>query len=542
MPTMTCETIYQLASKFIPILTFDTQETLFPALAEAWLTQESAGSWGPGQYDRGTTIMLAPYTDSTFGGDVAGGWHGPGSSPIVLLATGDPNAIGNPTYATYDPATSGKDLFLDFAGWADVPTDAAGQLAYIQATFSGLGNAMNPDFVTPPAPADLPSFVFPQPDQPTVYAEVEWAGEYPRFDAARVKDHPGDQYDFPPTGPDGVSPYDQLDGYIVVTYYYLFPATSNPPIAGSSALQRESQWEAISLFFSSPPNQSDVSPTKRPDFPQFDVENALPKFVVYSGGYQDNNGVPLNSDYIPLDNSECQPWSATSGAIQFLGFHPIAFVTCGTHRLLFQPTTAIPATGIGTGGTADELAIISGTLFGIAGLVVNYCPLLAAAGHPEAAAACYIICAYMGLLALIFFFLWWLVEQSSSSSGGGGSGATPPAPADSAPDTVVGWGPAAAPPGAPVLGHSSVVDFVLRVIDRFQFDSVSAAYPPPASSCEHPTWWDFAGRWGIRTTMPSLSGWDNGPRRVDKYGGRSRGYWNAYALVKFWAQNPQYGP
>jgi hypothetical protein len=47
-----------------------------------------------------------------------------------------------------------------------------------------------------------------------------------------------------------------------------------------------------------------------------------------------------------------------------------------------------------------------------------------------------------------------------------------------------------------------------------------------------PSWWGFAGRWGVRVTPAASGSWDSGSRRTDP-SGRSRAYWNAYQLVQY---------
>ena len=55
---------------------------------------------------------------------------------------------------------------------------------------------------------------------------------------------------------------------------------------------------------------------------------------------------------------------------------------------------------------------------------------------------------------------------------------------------------------------------------------------PAPGVVEMPTWWLFPGRWGVRAKNRASSHRDSGTRRVDAFE-RSRGYWNAYHLVRF---------
>jgi hypothetical protein len=181
--------------------------------------------------------------------DAEGGCADGSGSRIRLERTGDRSAIGNPAYATYD---ENKDLFLDFAGWDNTNAYNEGSLNYLAEIFSGLGAAMNPGLVTPvPLGSVSPTPDFggtPQPTDPAVYAEVEWAGMYPFLDA-RTSDVKG-MSDF------DTASMNLLRPYVALNYYYLYPATELPAEISTpetSVFTREAQWEAITVFLEGDP-------------------------------------------------------------------------------------------------------------------------------------------------------------------------------------------------------------------------------------------------------------------------------------------------
>ena len=47
--------------------------------------------------------------------------------------------------------------------------------------------------------------------------------------------------------------------------------------------------------------------------------------------------------------------------------------------------------------------------------------------------------------------------------------------------------------------------------------------PLPAGAIEMPSWWTFAGRWGVRVNRLAAGQWDSGTRRTDPFG-RTRAY------------------
>jgi hypothetical protein len=524
MAEMNCQTLTDLARRFQPVLRFHPSERIFPALAEAWLSACSGESWGAGGAKfRGTALMRAATGDTAFGdpsfvrASCAGG-AGVGS-PIDDDRGNANNDIGNPDYA--HPADM-QDAFLDFGGWDDPVGFSTCSPAYLAEVFSGLGSAINPTAVTEVPLDRLTSTAAPttfgtaQPKQPTVYAEVEWAGMFPRID----KNRPGEQKDF--AHPDN-DVFKGLDSYVAVTYYYLYPSVEPPPKSAEGVRKLEGQWEAITVFLKG--DQGGAGAGKRPR----DFSGLEPRFVTYSRGFD-------NVDSTPLPAS-CRPWDDQTLPVEKDGEHPIAYVSAGTHRNFFVldegsmtnngatgGSTVITATNIGTpnplgsyimmGGAALIAASVFAGPFGPAVLILG------------------IIVFVIGLLVLAFT-----------------GGQAPPAPEDPPKNEPTqpgqedvatdGTGPAGVPPGtAKPTQASGSVDFTLRVIDRFYGD-LFGGFPPAGGSCELPPWWDYGGRWGVKLGDPNSPGWDSGSRRADRFE-RSRGYWNARELVWFVSQNPKF--
>src|SRR6185369_17422298 len=115
----TCETLYELALAYHPILRFADAERVFPILAESWLTHTTGAPWTaadaeaddvpPDPFCRGTTIVRSDIDVSNL--TILGGAPNADDRPIQLSSlSGDRDAIGN-----YD--TVGADVFLNFGGW-----------------------------------------------------------------------------------------------------------------------------------------------------------------------------------------------------------------------------------------------------------------------------------------------------------------------------------------------------------------------------------------------------------------------------------------
>lgn len=558
------QNVVALALSYQPILLFDPSERFYPIAAEEFLNHRSTEPWNPNTNERGSAVMLTDCNATSFDDvNVLAGSHFPAGDHLELSDSA-PNGIGQ----LFSVNSSSQDLFLNVAGWDDAqsssdpkdPRFTKGSLEYLDLLFRRVSNAMNPSIpleeTTP-----TPKFTIPRLKVPTVYAEVEWAGIYPRLDKERV-DQVGGQRDFAPAIGNGAPSEDttmhEFDSYIAVNYYLLYPAME-PALARDTdeIRKREGQWEAITVFLKSRDlgdrlkMRNSRDGRQRPDFffssdvPGYGDDGMVhvpgttdffePRFVAYSQGY--GNGADIDS---PL-SAEVRFVTPDSF---FFNRSPLVYVSAGLHKNLFdiaaQVTTgdSPPDPTLNTVGGA--MMGFGGSAFGVCISITTICP----AGGPLTVAGC-VACwggaAAIFLIGLILFILSYFFKSD------------PPvteAPNPSSTDLARDGGGQALPagygtlkkPGVSPVGRS--VSAQIRVIDRFGFDPTPpiTSYPLPSTTTpenpivEMPTWWDFTGRWGVRVVHRATSEWDNGTRRVDNFG-RSRGYWNTYNLMKFIADS-----
>ncbi len=539
----------ELALAFQPILLFDPSERFYPIAAEEWLDHLATQPWNsPESDERGTAVMVANLNAINFDeSDVRAGSHYPKGDHISLTNSA-PNGIGQAFTVQPDK----QDLFLDVAGWEDatsaVPTDPrfiTGSLQYLNLLFRTVSHAMN-STIPLDEPAQSPKFNLRRLSAPTVYAEVEWAGTYPLLDKERV-DKTGGSQDFPlgmsikGTGELTMEVWDtmhDLDNYIAITYYLLYPVME-PAVSSDDLHKREGQWEAITVFLKLRSGTSKLNKSRdgrqRMDFfsDVRDVPSALSwfdaRFVAYSRGYDtgDDSDSPLAAEVRPLFGT-----GNPNLKVQIFNNHPVAYVTAGLHRNLFDIAANVT---IGDSPPDPTLNSIGTTIIGLAGILAGICPL-ATAGGPLAI-ACWATAGAVFLIGLALFLASFLLKSD------------PPvteAPNPSSTEIARDGGGEALPsgtqpvkkPGITYVGSN--INSQIRVVDRFGFDPMApvTTYPLPAPPSlqnpivEMPTWWNFSGRWGIRVVHRANGQWDSGTRRVDTYG-RSRGYWNAYRLVQF---------
>jgi hypothetical protein len=526
MPDMTCETVADLARQYQPLLRFHKDERVFPVLAEAWLRHCSSEPWASASARlRGTALMLAGTGDLTFGQEefVRAGCANTGiplRNPVANERGNLPHQIGNPNY---ERPADGEDLFLDFGGWDDPIAFQTASPRYVEEVFSALAAAINPRVNEVPLTALTtttfpPTFNVQQPRQPTMYAEVEWAGRYPRID----RDRPGAQKDFahPADGP-----YRGLDSYVSLTYYFLYPAVRTPPTGNEGVRELEGQWEAVSVFLRG--DQGGTTPSGRPR----SFAGLEPRFVVYSQGYERTDG--------PNPRAECRPWNDATFPMAKDGNHPTAWVTAGTHRNLFEQRTGAaqapaPDTGgvktvavnVGTPGYNDDVGNVGVALF-VLGVIAAALGLLPLA-------------ALLMLLGLILAIAAIFVGDDDPAPVPEDAPREEAVPPGEETVTTSSDGPAAVPSGGAPSGtppqSSRGTEFDLRVIDPWWPD-IEGGLPPGGARCELPPWWSFGGRWGVKLGGPNTPRFDSGSRRSDRYG-RSRGYWNARQLVQFTQANP----
>jgi hypothetical protein len=542
MANLVDSVITQLLEQFQPMFFFDPTEQFFPSVAEEILGHEATESWNNvPTHQRGTAVLLAPLSATAYDAtEVAAGVDDPNGAPLTFN-----NTPGEGIGQGFGYNSAKNDLFLDCAGWDDTASFAnaagasyaTGSVEYLQPLFSALGNAMNGTIpVTSPAPA--PKFSVPRSTSPTIYAELEWAGRYPVLDQDRVEQI-GGQNDFPlqAAGTDEPQVFPGLNNYLALTYHLFYPAMEPSPVGPPDPDERfrEGQWEAVTVFLKGDPDFGTLDSGGRPDFTNVTgaspAKALVPRFVAYSTGYSlgDDNFNPLSASV--------QPWpgGATTSQAVTLGNTPFVYVTAGTHKNLYgidavvSPGTSTPNAALNTTG---------GAVMGAAGTFAGICISIAVAGAaapPAALAAavvCLIITGIIFLIGLILFILSFLFPSTTSQT---------ESPQSSQPGTDVARddGPATAPGGISSSSASSVVTPTLRLISNYTFDPTPpiTTYPlpsplPATGAVEMPSWWEFAGRWGVRITPTASGSWDSGSRRTDPFG-RSRAYWNSFQLVQF---------
>ncbi|APB72141.1 hypothetical protein PPYC1_17975 [Paenibacillus polymyxa] len=536
----------ELALAFQPILLFDPSERFYPIAAEEWLDHLATDSWNGKTNKRGSAVMMVDRNSTSFGDiDVQAGSHYPAGDHLVLSNTG-PNGIGQEFTVGFN-----RDLFINVAGWDDAlsPDDQGytkGSLQYLDLLFRSVSSNINP-IIPLDEPRPSPEFTLPRLSVPTIYAEVEWAGTYPRLDKERrdsVKDNK--QRDFPPSiesdEPDKNNIMLDLDRYIAITYYMLYPAMEPALSSEDDEIhKREGQWEAITIFikniFDDLGMRKSRDGRQRMDFLYGnDVKKCInyfePRFVVFSKGYTTGEDLdsPLAAEVRPLFNVN----NPNLGVTRF-GTNTVAFVGAGLHKNLFNIAGAVVIPG--DSPPDPTLNSIGGAIMGAVGTGAGICLAFIASSIPPAVVVCLVVSGVVFLIGLVLFVLSWLLKDDPTIT---------EAPLPSSTDVARRGGGQALPPGFPTLTSPGVAPVgkglkaMIRVIDRFGFDPElpESSYPLPEPTSlenpivEMPTWWNFSGRWGVRTVHRATSEWDSGTRRVDKYG-RSRGYWNTYRLIKF---------
>jgi hypothetical protein len=519
-------TLRALIDGYLPYLHFAPGERFFPSDVDAWITNSIAEPWQPaGSHLSGTVVMTSPNTDTFPGGfpaqtNVMQGSHFPAGRRLR------PSDLAELTGAAVAKLNAGDDVFLNFAGWPPrsggraAPDFTQGSPQRVYDHFSPLAVAVSGQ----PAASDVlqnPDNTIPavvQGPTPTVFVEVDWAGRFTRL--ADLDAAAGEPGIFGPTN--GMR--DTLDKLIVFTYHYFYPLTDVPPPGGSTApgpsvVQREGQWEAVSVFVRIDPDFSSTKPGPRtPDGLQVPVPDfadpgptALPLlFLSYSfTGHADDVTPQSNvrlasaSDVSwPQRPSPPPPDEFGVGVISSVGpvepWRPAVFVTSGTHKNMFSPAD-VP-TDVDLGPKSDLAGLSTG--FGIAAG--------AASGIPNGG---WIVGIFFALLALIFFVASQLDHDHTTTY-------APTGPDD---DFV----PPAGPTTVPGFTNSVPVPTVrpFSLLPAAAGEETDAIFQPPP-------WSNFPGRWGLRVEPSSAVRWDNGMRFRD-VNGRSRAFWNTLALYRW---------
>jgi hypothetical protein len=527
-----CANLGELAAAYSPILRYDDREQIFPVLAESWLTHTTAAPWVPelaeeddlpvDPHRRGTAICRAGSSLENL--QVLGGTPNPADRPIQFSGSQfDPDAIGG--YGGVDALT-----FLDFGGWIPGSGFLRGDADYLRRAFSELSSAMNPTVAWRLIEGDqhLPHMWVPQPVNPTVYAEAQWAGMYPRWSEEFASgDFPRDDT--------------QLDPFLSLTYYYLYPLREPPP-DGESTRHFEGQWEAISLFFGADVTLDDAS-----GLPATLAFREPAAFVVISKGIEPS----LVDQPLRQHPNEVRAWSA----VEKVHAHPVIYVTAGTHRHSFDPVpgtrwdpTANPPPGgrVITGTTqvmGPWMFLVWSVVATLAAGAVGLVPVVPVVG-PLLVWLFPLLLTLALLLVLAWIILtiweaidnksgdpipaWQDADEANGAGAQGGSTEEPPAGVASGPAT---GSTSTTPPGSANAGSPTgrdIVSFDVRLVDLVNHADDRTGFPSPAP-CEHPYWWDYTGAWGVNVAHAMDNDWESGARRVDERQ-RSWSYWNALRL------------
>jgi hypothetical protein len=565
----TCDNLRELCAAYMPTLRFASGERFYPVRAESWLTHTTSADWPETAGRHGDDLSVDTFRhgtalvrgDSTLSSVEPHAGTPPLDRPLSLDT--DLDDPGNP--GRYDDV--GPEHFLSFGGWTDPDTRERGNADYLRRTFSELAGAMDPDTQTwEPAELDpanaphLPSMWVPQPVTPTVYAEVEWAGMFPRW----CMEAGGNEFC---TEIDGATLND-LDQFLAVTYHYFY-AHRHPVDAGSGPAALEGQWEAVSLFFRAKP--SGETPSGRPA--ELYVMEP-PRFVVVSQGatedghrsdirrWDDVLKVPTAEDALP-------DGSLPPAATDLNSTSCLLFVGRGTHFFHFDPTEGHdwadePAAGSGLDLSLDEdvglrqfviflawmlmVAWLTWVIYLLFAAAFAWLALAAIATALAALlAALLVLLAALLIIALLAILVLWLIvllsdhgsetepQPHNEEAGGDGPEAGPssePPAGDPHSDVTGGEQGTAQPAGTPNAGSPSgrnSVAFDLRVVDVLNHHDSHTGFPPE-KLCEHPAWWRYAGGWGVRVPGRMASGWTSGMRRVDERH-RSWAYYNAALMA-----------
>jgi hypothetical protein len=516
---LTVSQIQELVDRSLPAFVFAPDERYFPSNVVSWITNSIAEPWGPESRLSGTAVVRAPAGKPILPADfgsayVIAGSHFPGG---VRLQPEDFSGFQSEVERRLG---EGEDVFLDFGGWlrpggSGGPDFGQGSADRVYPRFSNLANAVNSGNLVEADSlqnVDVSRPNVPQVREAFIYAEVDWAGLY-----ARISDRQQDaaKRDF---GPD--SPLRRaLDQFVVVTYYLFYPMTEYPPDAvtrrAESAMRREGQWEAVSLYYRT--RRDPTFQSRRADgLPVVTFDGVRPSemqlmFLACSRTVHSDDPVP-----------EAEVRSASFGAVEWaeggsrqppmMGvvptprYHPKVYVTSGTHKNLF--TAAMAATGVEQGGPNPGKAVGASTVGTIGGALMAGCAIP-------------VLCVLGVIFLLIAIALAaWSVEDAEETTSFGPTG-----PEN---DYVE-------PGGVTIGGGSGDRSVTARVQTISRLAPVDGEQGDPINTV--PPWWEYSGRWGVRVERSASARWDHGTRRVDHLG-RSRAYWNTVALLRFLMVNP----
>lgn len=507
MPLLDPERLRRLASDTLPFTQFDRRERFVPVRAEAWLTHATNAPWA-GETD--PLRIGAVDGDPRHRGTALCRRDGAGQVERLAGAPNDFDVpLGGDTLA--EPALTGPDaagLFLDFGGWTDPAKAHEGDVEYLYRCFSEVASAVNHENAWVPVGTDdnLPTFGSPQPPSPAVYCEIDWAGAHPRVGEKAGR---GGDWAFQSST--------ALDGFLQVTYSYLFPARNPAEEQRSAGLRPlEGQWMAISLFYPVEVSPEQLDEHFRP--PNIDLSHeARPDWVAFSVGNADNRPLTVMRRF---GNGETEVWAPPGVTFR----HVSTWVELGSHAFRWRPDHFVDDPNDPLSPSSDpwpQLDYEPGSDAEGTGPTVG----LGSVWEP------------LGVFGLPFALLAWLWHLLSElwdddasvtdiprvgepdyqpDAAAGHPGAAPPAPGPPSPDGFATNG------GSP--DGYDIAYFDIRVISHLR----DAGRGEP--DLQPPPYWDYAGRWGIDTIDSAGRLWDSGTLRRDP-SGRTWAYWHANELL-----------
>jgi len=517
-----------LLAQCMPFLHFAPTERFFPSDVDAWITSAFTEKWTAPLSRKGGNVVLASLSTDTFptgfpaATNILAGSHPPGGTRL------QPTDLAALVANSLARMSDRQDVFMDFAGWPPqaggtaAPDFTKGSPERIYPGFSTLANAMNPpnlveaDNLQAPSTAGRPHT--PQGVAPVIYADVDWAGRFSRMSDQLEARQPGSG-DFGPSNP----LRDGLDRLLVFTYYFFYPLTDSPPgpaaATGISAVQREGQWEAVSLYFRLTPDFGRTSPGQGvPGEPQINVPDfqdpgtgSAPRllFLVYSATTRSDDTNPPAEVRFADDKDVSYPNRTDGTGLPIAPatlLAPAVYITSGIHKNMFGPVATKTTEDAGPNSNLNTAAgVVGAAAGGVAGIPV----------------AGWIIAIILALIAIILLILAAVLRDSKTTY-------TPTGPDDDfVPPGGPSTGPAQSPGAVPTASRPTLETFS-------EMPAASGEGNDPLYQL--PPWWQFPGRWGIRVEPSSDSRWDNGMRFRDAQG-RTRSYWNTLALFAFISQD-----
>jgi hypothetical protein len=511
----TYEDLEEWATRFFPAFRFSkspdgSNEPFYPVDVDGWLTHRANDEQAP--HRRGTAVYRWRAASASI---PAEDWRaqdpviGPGQ---VTLDSDPATGIGDARFATLPPldaldaskGSSNGDWYLDFGGWNHRSERSCGQAGYSWKSYQDFVQSLDLPTAVQPIEADgcdedmvntdPASFT---PDKTGLHAYVEFGrleqimSELLDVDLApelAAVQQDRDELKERSAG-------EALKDILGLTYHLFYPAYVPP-----DGRFMEGQWEAVSVFL------------RDQGGGQVSFAHAS-----YTQGYS-NRG--LVRGLYPRILSACR----AADDVELDGDHPVAYVAWGSHANYFTPrndeqvvdpevnwgTVGLVAGGYGVAGI---LAAVGVGLI-VAGIIASPVswPLIIAG------AVCLVIAAIIAVVVTVILALMTAADPDSTrvvepatdvphdepprndTHGGDGSTADPDG---------VGT-PAAAP--APQPGD---VPFVLHPVSAEPGIDDKRAAPP--------SWWTYAGRWGVCVNDIQAAGdgpgWSNGSwrRRPDGY-------------------------